>query len=170
VLHFSCSLGTYLVCICISSILGGITCDVCNSMQQKYGRTTGISFSTPELKIFFVFCVLLAYMIVVWTFSSIENGRFHTTFSYMLDYIHCMSGGIRKDLNCEGYRRRFLDRGVPGLQLTFTLLYTLLTFSNLLFIIQFRSVRFFVSRKISFRSKRSLLGSSKGSSTTLSYR
>jgi len=134
-------------------------------MQQKYRKTTGINFSTPEIKIFLVFCYLLVFMVIVWTSSSIQNGRFDTTLSYMLDYINCMSGGMRKGLDCEGYRKRFLDRGIPGMQLTFLILYAFLTFSNLPFIIQFQSVKFFVSRKMSISSKSSSSISSKRSSS-----
>ena len=138
-------------------------------IQQKFGRTRGISFSTPEVKIFFVFCYLLVFMVVLWTSFSIENGRFDATLSYMFDYINCMSGGIRKGLDCEGYKKKFLDRGIPGLQLTYIILYTFLTYSNLPFIIQFQSVKVFV-RKVSINSRRSLSMSSKRSSTLSSIR
>jgi len=108
-------------------------------------------------------------MVVLWTSFSIENGRFDATLSYMFDYINCMSGGIRKGLDCEGYKKKFLDRGIPGLQLTYIILYTFLTYSNLPFIIQFQSVKVFV-RKVSINSRRSLSMSSKRSSTLSSIR
>jgi len=133
-------------------------------LQQKFGRTTGISFSTPEVKIFFIFCYLLVFMVVLWTTFSIDNGRFDVTLSYMHDYINCMSGGRRKDLDCEEDRRKFIDRGVPSLQITYLILYSFLTFSNLPFIIQFQSVKVYVSRKVSMTSNRSL------SKTSLSKR
>ena len=63
-----------------------------------------------------------------------------------------MSGGIREDLDCEPYRSDFEARSFPELLIVYFALFSILSYSNLPFLIQFKTVKLFIvktARKLS---------------------
>lgn len=131
-------------------------------LQQKgiFKRSGGssklfcVKISISEVKIFLTFCYLLVVMVLLWTNFSITNARFSTTISIMRTYVQCMSGGIRGKLDCEPHRRDLEARAYPALSITFFMLFSILSYSNLPFLIQFKTVKLFViktARKLSYR-------------------
>ena len=83
-------------------------------------------------------------MVLLWIEFSILNARFSTISSLMLTYAQCLSGGIRKELDCEPYRRDFEAKSNPELISAFFTLFSLLSYSNLPFLIQFKTVKHFL--------------------------
>ena len=131
-------------------------------LQHKgiFKRTDGtskcccIKYSTSEVKIFLTFCYLLVVMVLLWTSASIESARFDTTISSIRTYAQCMSGGIRKKLDCEPYKRDVEARSYPALLIVYFTLFSFLSYSNLPFLIQFKTVKHFVvntARKFSYK-------------------
>ena len=113
-----------------------------------------IKFSTPEVKIFLTFCYLLIVMVLLWTSVSIESARFDVTVSAIRTYARCMSGGIREGLDCEPYRRDVEARTNPVLLTVYFTLFSFLSYSNLPFLIQFKTLKIFVvntARKLSYK-------------------
>ena len=83
-------------------------------------------------------------MVLLWTQFSLENARFSTISSLILTYVQCMSGGIRKELDCGSYRRDFEAESHPELITAFFILFSFLSYSNLPFLIQFTTVKHFL--------------------------
>ena len=107
-----------------------------------------INFSIPEVKIFFTFCYLLFIITLLWNNFSIQNARFDTTFSIIHTYVQCMSGGIRKGLDCEAYRREFEHRSFPQLVMTYFMLFSFLSYSNLLYLVRITTTKHFIVKTI----------------------
>ena len=117
-------------------------------------RICCVKFSTSEVKIFLTFCYLLIVMVLLWTSSSIDSARFDNTVSTIRMYAQCMSGGIRKDLDCEPYKRDVESRTYPALLIAYFTLFSFLSYSNLPFLIQFKTIKIFVvntARKLSYK-------------------
>ena len=87
-------------------------------------------------------------MVVLWTSVSIHNARFNTTVSLMRKYINCMSGGIQKEQDCEPYRKELETVSLPGLRILYNTLSASLSYSNLPFLIQFKTVKEFVVKTV----------------------
>jgi len=85
-------------------------------------------------------------MVLLWTSFSIESARFDTTFAMIGKYFQCLSGGIRKDQDCKPFRRDFEARTIPELVIVYFTLFSFLSYSNLPFIIQVKTVKHFVAR------------------------
>ena len=93
-------------------------------------------------------------MVLLWTSISIDSARFDTTVSTIHKYARCMSGGIRKELDCESYKRDVEARTNPVLLTVYFTLFSFLSYSNLPFLIQFKTVKLFVvntARKLSYK-------------------
>ena len=110
----------------------------------------------PEVKISLIFCYLLLMMVLLWTNFSIENARFSTISSLILTYAQCMCGGIRKELDCESYRRDFEAESHPELVTAVFTLFSFLSYSNLPFLIQFKTVIHFLSKSVRKKSSKKL--------------
>ena len=93
-------------------------------------------------------------MVLLWTNISIENARFSTISSLILTYAQCMSGGIRKELDCGSYRRDFEAESHPELITAFFTLFSFLSYSNLPFLIQFKTVTRFLSKSVRRMSRK----------------
>ena len=98
-------------------------------------------FSTPEVKLFIMFCYLLVIMITVWTSFSIRDGT-ASSFEYHLgQYWRCMAGGASRSHTCEKFRNEFEGLTHPGLECFYLILFTFLNFSSLPFVIQYKTVK-----------------------------
>ena len=112
-------------------------------------------FTTPEVKIFLGFCYLLIVLVLQWTVATL---RHITLDSFMYNfgaYIRCMSTGIHNP-NCEDFRRQFQEYSYPGLDTIYVMLVGLLNFSNLQFVVQFRTVKYTVRRATKRLSTKSI--------------
>ena len=85
-------------------------------------------------------------MVMLWTAVSVENARFDATVSAIHTYTKCMSGGIRKELDCEPYKRDVEAHTNPVLLTVYFALFSLLSYSNLPFLIQFQTFKLFVTK------------------------
>lgn len=120
-----------------------------------------INLSISEVKLFFTFCFLLVVMVLQWTTFSLGIGRSKTRLPIIQRYALCMSGGLRQGLDCKQYRRDFEDHATPPalLIISYTL-FSLLSYSNLPFLIQYRAVKHFVKRTAKrLSSRRSTMSS-----------
>ena len=85
-------------------------------------------------------------MVLQWTTFSIINARFDTTMTTIHNYSLCLSGGIRKGLDCESYRKEIEAQTDTGLLVAYFTLFSFLSYSNLPFLVQFQTIKlFFVS-------------------------
>ena len=99
-------------------------------------------------------------MVLLWTSNSIDSARFDKTVSTVRRYAECMSGGIRKELNCEQYRKEIEARTYPPLLIAYFTLFSFLSYSNLPFLIKFKTIKLFVvntARKLRSTSSASTL-------------
>ena len=83
---------------------------------------------------------------MLWTNFSIQNARSGATISIIQMYVQCMSGGSRKELDCEPYKQDFEARTYPQLVIIFFTLFSFLSYSNLLYLIQVTTAKHFVVR------------------------
>ena len=83
-------------------------------------------------------------MVLQWTTFSIANARFNITITAMRNYAMCLSGGIRRGLDCGSYRREIEAQTDNGLLIAYFTLFSFLSYSNLPFLIQFQTVKLFV--------------------------
>ena len=98
-------------------------------------------------------------MVILWTSVSVFNARSDTIAFYMKKYVTCMSGGVQKKQDCEPYRKELEAVSLPGLLILYYTLFSFLSYSNLPFLIQFKTVKDFVvktARKLSVRKSISL--------------
>ena len=114
--------------------------------RKSFGscKLCSINFSISEVKIFFTFCYLLIVLILQWTTFSLINARSDTINATIRTYSLCLSGGIRKDLDCEPYRRE-MEAQIDTRPLTaYFVFISFLSYSNLPFLVQFKTVLHFV--------------------------
>ncbi|XP_065891009.1 uncharacterized protein [Dysidea avara] len=114
--------------------------------KRRLNKSTGkpirtFHFSTPEVKLFFMFCYLLVIMIMVWTSFSIRDGSANSFRFYLEQYWRCMSGGTGRSDTCEPYRREFESLSHPGLECTYLILLAFLNLSSLPFVIQYKTIK-----------------------------
>ena len=116
---------------------------------QNYGifkrrgpqRKRTLQLTVPEVKIFLTFCYLLVLMSILWTRSTLETSSFSRQAIFLVEYIQCMSGGVRRGLDCGEFRRNFENGSYPELTFTHLLLYIFLNFSNLPFVIEYQTTK-----------------------------
>ena len=99
-------------------------------------------------------------MVLQWTTFSIANARFDTTITAIRAYSLCLSGGIRRGLDCEPYRREIEAQTDNGLLLAYFALFSFLSYSNLPFLIQFQTVKLFIVNTIRRLSKSTMRSTS----------
>ena len=87
-------------------------------------------------------------MVLQWTTFSIINARFDTTITTIHTYSLCLSGGIRKDLDCELYRREIEAQSDTGLLVAYFTFFSFLSYSNLPFLVQFQTVKLFFVKTV----------------------
>ena len=80
-------------------------------------------------------------MSIAWVSTTLETSNFSSQSVFLVEYIQCMSGGVRRGLDCEEFRRQFETGSYPELILTYLLLYTFLNFSNLPFVIEYQTTK-----------------------------
>ena len=114
--------------------------------RKSYGscKFCSLNFSISEVKIFITFCYLLIVLILQWTTFSLINARSDTLITTMRTYSLCLSGGIRKNLDCEPYRREMEAQIDTGLLTAYFTSFSFLSYSNLPFLVQFKTVQHFV--------------------------
>ena len=96
-----------------------------------------------------------------------SNARLNNILTDIQNYVQCMSGGILIGRNCEPYRRALEANTMPGLFLIYFTLFQFLSYSNLPFLIQFKTVKVFVARtarKLSTRKSSSITADQMASS------
>ena len=97
---------------------------------------------------------MLVVMVLLWTSASIGSARFDAIVTTIFTYALCQSGGIRKGLDCELYKRDVEALTYPTLQTIYFTLFSFLSYSNLPFLIQFQTFKLFVvktARRMSYR-------------------
>ena len=80
-------------------------------------------------------------MSILWIRSTLETSNFSSQAILLVEYIQCMSGGVRRGLDCGEFRKKFETDSYPELMLTHLLLYTFLNFSNLPFVIEYQTTK-----------------------------
>lgn len=80
-------------------------------------------------------------MVVLWSSASLQFGKLDEIIFYTGSYVQCMAGGIRKDQDCKKFRDEFEALGYPGLLVAYLVLFAFLNFSNLTFVVQYRTVK-----------------------------
>jgi len=115
---------------------------------QNYGifkrnsqRKRSLQLTVPEMKIFFIFCYLLVLMSLSWISATLETSNFYHQVVFLAEFVQCMSGGVRRGLYCERFRRKFETGSYPELILTYLLLYSFMNFSNLPFVIKYQTTK-----------------------------
>ena len=141
----------YNICFATELILAIITWShlsqhmvVSKGKPEGYRKLCCIKSTISEVKIFLTFCYLLIVMVLLWTSISVHEARANTTLFVIDKYVRCMSGGVQKEQDCESYRRELEALSLPGLTIIYYTLFSFLSYSNLPFLIQFKTVKLFV--------------------------
>ena len=98
-------------------------------------------FTASEVKIFVIFCYLLAVFAVLWSSLTYDISKHDETAIKIGTYNQCLAGGVRNGLDCEQYRKEFEDISIHGLSVTYLILIAFLNISNLPLIIEYKSVK-----------------------------
>ena len=98
-------------------------------------------FTTSEVKIFLVFCYLLAFFVILWISISHQISKHDETAIQIGTYIRCSANGIRDGLDCEQYRKNFEEISIPCLIVMYLILMSFLNVSNLPLIIEYKSMK-----------------------------
>ena len=97
--------------------------------------------TAPEVKIFLIFCYLLAVLAVLWTSLTYDISKHDETAIKIGTYVRCSANGIHDQLDCEQYREEIEDLSIQELQVLYLILLTFLSISNLPLIIEYRTVK-----------------------------
>ena len=98
-------------------------------------------FTVPEVKIFFIFCYLLAVLAVLWTTLTYDISKVGESSIQIFSYFRCSINGVHDLLDCEQYREEFEEITIEELQVLYLVLVAFLNLSNLPLIIEYKSVK-----------------------------
>ena len=100
--------------------------------------------TAPEVKIFLIFCYLLAFFAVLWTYVTYNMSKQNEFTTKVGLYFRCLANGVHDQQDCEQYRREFQDLNMNWLHILVPLLFTFLNMSNLPLIIEYKKVKYIV--------------------------
>jgi len=89
-------------------------------------------------------------MSISWISVTIETNN-----SILVKHIQCMSGGVRRGLDCGEFRRQHEASSYPELMLTYLPPYIFLNLSNLPFVVNYSTIK---QAAINFPNKDDKLG------------
>ena len=98
-------------------------------------------FSASEVKIFLIFCYLLAVLGVLWTSLTYDISKHDETAIQIGTYTRCLANGIHDNLDCEQYRKNFEELTIQPLLVLYLVLVAFLNISNLPLIIEYKSMK-----------------------------
>ena len=98
-----------------------------------------LQFSTPEVKLLIVFFYFLIVLFVYWTDFSIQLRNRDKLFTAVNNYASCVRYGDNP--MCDKYLNDVRDASFPALSAMSLLMTSLVNFSNVLFVLQFREVK-----------------------------
>ena len=98
-------------------------------------------FTASEVKIFIIFCYLLAVLAVLWTSLTYDISKHDETAIEIGTYFRCSINGVHDRLDCEQYREEFEEITIQELQVLYLVLLAFLNLSNLPLIIEYKSVK-----------------------------
>ena len=93
------------------------------------------------MKIFIIFCYLLAVLAVLWTTLVYNTSRGDEIAIQIGTYFRCSANGAHDLLDCEQYRKKFEALTLQELQVLYLVLFAFLNLSNLPLIIEYKSVK-----------------------------
>ena len=98
-------------------------------------------FTVPEVKIFLIFCYLLAFFMTLWISICYDNSKQDETTIQINHYIQCSANGIHDGLDCEQYKKNYQEISIPSLAIMYLILAAFLNISNLPLIIEYKSMK-----------------------------
>ena len=97
--------------------------------------------TASEVKIFLIFCYLLAVLALLWTTLTYDISKHDEITIKIGTYKKCLAGGVHEGLDCEHYRKEFEDLSIDGLLVVYLILGAFLNVSNLPLIIEYKSMK-----------------------------
>lgn len=98
-----------------------------------------IEFTTPEVKLLLVFLYLTLVLCVYWADFSTSLRNRNRLFTAIFDYITCVNNV--RPTNCDELREDIFDASIPSLRVIALLMTSLVNFSNVVFVLQFKDVK-----------------------------
>ena len=97
--------------------------------------------TASEVKIFLIFCYLLAVLAVLWTSLTYDISKHDETAIKIGTYVRCSANGVHDQLDCEQYREEIEDLSIQELQVVYLVLVAFLNLSNMPLIIEYKTVK-----------------------------
>ena len=97
--------------------------------------------TAPEVKIFLIFCYLLAFFAALWTYLTYTTSKQDELATKIGTYFQCLANGAHNQLDCEQYRREFENLSIYWLHVLLLLLGAFVNVSNLPLVIEFKKVK-----------------------------
>ena len=98
-------------------------------------------FTAPEVKIFIIFCYLLAVLAILWTSLTYDISKGGEMATELGTYFRCSVNGVHDLLDCEQYREEFEEIAIQELSVLYLILVAFLNLSNLPLIIEYKTVK-----------------------------
>ena len=98
-----------------------------------------IEFTTPEVKLLLIFLYLTLVLCVYWADFSTSLRNRNTLFNAIFEYIACVNDV--RTANCDELREDIFDTSIPSLRVIAVLMTSLVNFSNVVFVLQFKDVK-----------------------------
>ena len=108
---------------------------------KKRENSRFCQFTTPEVKIFLIFCYLLISFIILWSTVTYDTSQYDETVIQIGSYVKCLANGIHDGLDCEQYRKNFEEISIDPLLVLYLVLFAFLNISNLPLIIEYKSLK-----------------------------
>ena len=97
--------------------------------------------TASEVKIFLIFCYLLAVLAVLWTSITYDISKGIEVFIKIGIYLRCSANGIHDGLDCDPHREKVEELAIQWLQVLYLILVSFLSISNLPLIIEYKSMK-----------------------------
>ena len=107
--------------------------------KKKNSRLCQVT--APEVKIFLIFCYLLALFAALWATVTYNISKYNELATKMGMYFQCLANGVHNQQDCEQYRREFENLSIRWLHPLHLLLGAFLNLSNLPLVIEFKRVK-----------------------------
>ena len=112
-----------------------------NNISNKKKNSWLCQVTASEVKIFLIFCYLLAFFAVLWTSVTYDISKHDELTSKIGTYFRCLANGVHDQLDCEQYRREFEDMSIKWLNVLYLLFIAFLNVSNLPLVIEYRRMK-----------------------------
>lgn len=121
------------------------------STAERKGKCNILELTTPEFKLLLLFSYYVLFGVLFLTTTTLIVRNYDKIYESLEDYAVCQAKGDNP--SCDGIREELDGLNYPGLLNTCYILMAILNVTNLIFVLQFRDIKYQV-KKLSVVARR----------------